>query len=80
MKAKRITTSIATVALGLLLLNTGATSQARRELEIARVRQPREAKIYFALGRAYAALGRHAEAARARAMFAKLNQEKRDEP
>ena len=57
---------------GLLLLNTGQTQKAIPELEQARRAEPAYAKVYFQLGRAYAAVNRHEDAARARAEFARL--------
>lgn len=59
--------------LGVLLLDTGKVSQAIAELEIAQRAEPDVAKIYFALGRAYARAKRTGDAARARATFARLN-------
>jgi tetratricopeptide (TPR) repeat protein len=62
--------------LGLLLLDTGDYQRAIPELERARTSYPNEAKLYFALGSAYAMAGRKDDAARARATFQRLNQEK----
>jgi tetratricopeptide (TPR) repeat protein len=59
--------------LGKLRLDTGNTAGAIPELEIARKSFPNEAGIYFALGKAYAQVGRKADAVRARAEFARLN-------
>jgi tetratricopeptide (TPR) repeat protein len=59
--------------LGMLRLDTGDAAEAIPELEIAHKGLPNEAKIYFALGNAYARVGRKVEAARARAEFARLN-------
>lgn len=65
--------------LGLLYLDTGGAGKAIPQLEIARKAFPREAKVYFALGNAYARLGRKVEAAKARATFTRLNSaEKQD--
>lgn len=61
--------------LGLLLLDTGSYQKAILELEIARRYFPHEAQVYFALGSAYAHVGRKQDAARARATFARLRQE-----
>jgi predicted Zn-dependent protease len=62
--------------LGLLLLDTGDYKRAIPELEMARTSYPNEAKLYFALGSAYALAGRKEDAARARATFQRLNEEK----
>jgi tetratricopeptide (TPR) repeat protein len=59
--------------LGKLRLDTGEAAAAIPELEIARKSFPREAGIYFALGKAYSRVGRKEEAAKARAEFARLN-------
>jgi len=59
--------------LGALRLDTGDAAGAIPELDAARKGLPNEAKIYFALGNAYARVGRKQEAARARAEFARLN-------
>jgi predicted Zn-dependent protease len=58
---------------GVMLLDTGALFKAISELEIAQRAEPNEAKVYFALGRAYAKANRKDDAARARATFARLN-------
>jgi tetratricopeptide (TPR) repeat protein len=60
--------------LGLLLLDTDHFEPAIPELEIAEKAFPNDAKVYFALGSAYARAGRRKDAARARAKFAELNQ------
>lgn len=60
--------------LGLLQLDIGDASDAIPNLEIAQKALPKEPKIYFALGSAYAKIGRKQEAARARATFVRLNQ------
>lgn len=60
--------------LGLLLLDTGNYSAAIPQLEIARRDFPNEAQVYFALGSAYAHVGRKSDAARARAVFTQLQQ------
>jgi tetratricopeptide (TPR) repeat protein len=59
--------------LGLLYLDTERTSEAVPELEIARKAFAKQAQVYFALGNAYAKLGRKADAARMRAEFVRLN-------
>lgn len=61
--------------LGLLLLDTDDYRRAILELENAQRALPREAKVYLALGVAYARAGRLPEAVRARAAFARLSQE-----
>jgi len=61
--------------LGLLLLDTGSYQKAIPELEIARRYFPQEAQVYFALGSAYAHVGRKQDAARARTTFARLKQQ-----
>jgi len=60
--------------LGLLLLDTDKYQEAIPELEVAKKAFPDDAKIYFALGSAYARAGRREDAARARAKFTELNQ------
>ena len=60
---------------GSFLLETGQTARSIRELEAASRLLPNEPKIYFALGRAYARANRAADAARARATFARLVKE-----
>ena len=61
--------------LGMLRLETGDPVSAIPELEIARKAFPAEAGVYFSLGKAYAKVGRKADAATARAEFARLNAE-----
>jgi tetratricopeptide (TPR) repeat protein len=61
--------------LGMILLGTGKTARAIQELETARTGEPEQAKIYFALSRAYAAANRREDAARARAAFGRLNKQ-----
>jgi tetratricopeptide (TPR) repeat protein len=61
--------------LGLLYLDTDNYEKAIPELETARRALPKDAKICFALGSAYARAGRKEDAARARAAFAQLNKE-----
>lgn len=58
---------------GLLRLDTGNAAGAVPELEIAEKAFPNESRVYFSLGNAYARVGRKAEAAKARAEFARLN-------
>jgi tetratricopeptide (TPR) repeat protein len=59
--------------LGRILLDAGETERAITELETSQRMAPDEPKIYFALSRAYAKVGRKAEADRARQTFARLN-------
>ena len=59
--------------LGLLRLDTGDAAGAIPELEAANKALPSEASVYFSLGRAYASVGRKADAVKARAEFARLN-------
>ena len=66
--------------LGLLLLDTGDYRRAIPELEISRTSYPNEARLYFALGSAYAQAGRKEDAARARATFQRLNQAQQEKP
>ena len=61
--------------LGLLLLDTDDYAKAIPELEIAAKAFPKEKKVFFALGSAYARAGRREEAANARAAFERLNAE-----
>ncbi|HEY8460541.1 MAG TPA: tetratricopeptide repeat protein [Blastocatellia bacterium] len=61
--------------LGVLLLETGQTERAIAELKTAERLRPDEAKIYFALGRAYARANRPKDAAAARAAFMRLNKQ-----
>jgi predicted Zn-dependent protease len=61
--------------LGMLRLETGDAAGAIPELEIAQKSFPKEAGVYFSLGKAYARVGRKAEATKARAEFARLNAE-----
>lgn len=62
--------------LGLLLLDIGKAAEALPELEIARKAFPAEPSVYFALGNAYAKTGHKPEAAKARAIFVRLNADK----
>ncbi len=66
--------------LGILLLDTGNAKLAIKELENARKSAPREAKIYFALGRAYARAGQPELAAEAREAFSRLSQQSEAQP
>jgi tetratricopeptide (TPR) repeat protein len=59
--------------LGMLRLDTGDAAGAIPELEIVRKDFPKQPKIYFVLGNAYAQVGRKADAARARAEFVHLD-------
>ncbi|HEX4948927.1 MAG TPA: tetratricopeptide repeat protein [Blastocatellia bacterium] len=59
--------------LGRMYLETGDAKRAVEELEISQKMAPDEAKVYFALSRAYAKVGRQTDAARARDTFARLN-------
>jgi len=59
--------------LGLLRLDTGNAAGAVPELEIAQKAFPKESRVYFSLGNAYARVGRKADAANARAAFVRLN-------
>ena len=61
--------------LGLLYLDTGDAGRALTQLEIAAKMAPHAAACYFALGSAYAKVGRKQDAARARAAFLRLNRE-----
>ncbi len=61
--------------LGSLLLHTDQTARAIQELEIARRSLPNEARIYYALGRAYARANRKQDAERARAIFKQLTEQ-----
>jgi tetratricopeptide (TPR) repeat protein len=65
--------------LGLLLLDTNAYQKAIPELEVAAKAFPRETKIFFALGTAYARAGRTEDAANARSTFARLSKEAQPE-
>jgi predicted Zn-dependent protease len=64
--------------LGVLRLDTGNAAGAIPELEIAQKAFPNQPRVYFSLGNAYARVGRKTEAAKARAVFSRLNgQEKK---
>lgn len=65
--------------LGLLYLDTQNFASAISELETAKRSYPNVPEVYFALGNAYARSGRKADAARARAIFARLNVENEKE-
>jgi tetratricopeptide (TPR) repeat protein len=58
--------------LGLLYFDSGDVPRSVPELEIAARMVPKEAQFQFALGNAYAKVGRKADAARARAAFRQL--------
>jgi tetratricopeptide (TPR) repeat protein len=66
--------------LGLLRLDTGNAAGAIPELERAQKSFPAESKVYFSLGKAYARVGRKADAARARAEFLRLDKQPSSEP
>jgi tetratricopeptide (TPR) repeat protein len=66
--------------LGMLRLDTGDANGAIPQLEIALKAFPTEAGVYFALGRAYAKVGRKEDAGRARAEFARLNAQAAKQP
>lgn len=59
--------------LGLLRLDTGNAPGSIPELEIAQKAFPKQPKVYFALGNAYARVGRKADAAKVRAEFLRLD-------
>ncbi|MGH9396001.1 MAG: tetratricopeptide repeat protein [Terriglobia bacterium] len=61
--------------LGLLLVDTKRYRQGIRELEIARPSFSGVANLYYALGTSYSRTGRKQDAARAWALFARLNRE-----
>lgn len=61
--------------LGLLYLDVDQYQKAIPELEFAEKAFPKDAKVYFALGSAYARAGRKEDAAKARAEFARLSKE-----
>jgi predicted Zn-dependent protease len=58
--------------LGLLYFDTGDVTRAIPELEAAARMVPHESQFHFALGNAYARVGRKEDAARARAAFVRL--------
>ena len=66
--------------LGMLRLETGDAAAAIPELEIAQKAFPKETGIYFALGNAYARVGRKAKAAKARAEFTRLSAQAAKQP
>ncbi len=66
--------------LGQFYADAGNAEAALPELEIARRYLPDEPKVYFALGKAYAKLGRKEEAAKARAEFRRLQAQAVNEP
>ncbi|MEJ7709962.1 MAG: tetratricopeptide repeat protein [Pyrinomonadaceae bacterium] len=61
--------------LGRLLFDTGANDRAIEALETAGKLSPDDAKVYFALARAYTRAKRKTDADRARETFARLNQQ-----
>ena len=66
--------------LGQFYADAGNAAAAVPELELARRYLPDEPKVYFALGKAYAKLGRKEEAAKARAEFLRLQAQAAKEP
>jgi tetratricopeptide (TPR) repeat protein len=64
--------------LGRLLFDLGDNAKAIEELEHSRRLAPNEARIYFALSRAYTKAGRKIEAEQARETFARLNKQAED--
>ena len=66
--------------LGLLLLDTDDYVRAIPELEVVQRARPQYAKVYLALGAAYARAGRESDAARARATFQRLSAGTAKEP
>jgi predicted Zn-dependent protease len=66
--------------LGQFYADAGNAEAAVPELELARRYLPDDPKVYFALGKAYAKLGRKEEAARARAKFLRLQAQAAKEP
>lgn len=63
--------------LGMLLLDTDDYQKAIPELQTAQKAFPRETRIYLALGSAYSRAGRKQDAARARAEFQRLKEERK---
>ena len=61
--------------LGLLLLRTNQTERTIQELEVARKMMPDDARVYYALGRAYARANRKKDAEEAWAVFQRLKQQ-----
>ncbi len=64
--------------LGRLLFDAGQNDRAIEELETAQRIVPDEARLYFALTRAYTRANRKADAARARDTFTRLNQREQE--
>jgi predicted Zn-dependent protease len=64
--------------LGRLYFDEGDNAKAIVELEAARRLAPNEARIYFALSRAYGKAGRKLESEQARETFARLNKQAED--
>lgn len=73
-------TPFAHYLLGLLLLDVDNYQKAIPQLQIAERAFPKEAKLYFALGSAYARAGRMKDAAQAWAKFAQLQKEQAGRP
>jgi tetratricopeptide (TPR) repeat protein len=65
--------------LGRLLLEAGQNQRAIQELEAAAQMVPNEAKIYFALARAYSRVRRKEDADRARETFTRLSKQNQNE-
>jgi predicted Zn-dependent protease len=65
---------------GRLLLESGETERAIKELESARVFYKDEPKIYYQLARAYAKVNRKDDASRAREEFLRLNKLRGESP
>jgi tetratricopeptide (TPR) repeat protein len=65
--------------LGRLLLEAGQNQRAIQELEVAAQMVPNEAKIYFALARAYTRVRRKEDADRARETFTRLSKQNQSE-
>lgn len=66
-------------ALGRVLVELGELDEGIRHLEEAARLAPESPEMHFALGRAYARAGREEDAARARATFAELERQRREE-
>ena len=64
-------------ALGRILLETGQTERAIKELEIGVKQAPDSPEMFFALARAYSKAGRKADADRARAEFMRMDKIRR---
>lgn len=70
---------LARYLLGRLLLEANQNQRAIQELEVAAQMVPNEAKIYFALARAYTRVKRKADADRARETFTQLSKQAQSE-